>query len=143
MSKEEIVYRSENKLATFFKKRSVLLLIAFFLGIAAIVGYRFIISDWIGEANESIAASNNSEDIGESIGNATVGVLNGLAAAAMTFPAYVSFVGVFFALLGWLLNQRWAALLAGIAFGVAMLLALTRFYIPVLPMAFCIAPIRR
>ncbi|MBQ3761920.1 MAG: hypothetical protein II875_07920 [Clostridia bacterium] len=118
-SKEEIVYRSDNKLAAFFKKRSVLLLIAFFLGIAAIVGYTAIFSDWISDA--------------------TVGALGTLAAIAMTFPAYASFVGVFFALLGWLLNQRWAALLAGIAFGVAMLLALTRFYIPVLPMAFCIA----
>ncbi len=137
--KEEIVYRSENKLAAFFKKRSVLLLIAFLLGIAALVGYRAIISGWIGEANESINAANSTDDISESIGNATEGVLNGLAAVALTFPFYVAFVGTFFALLGWLLNQRWAALLAGIAFGIAMLIGLTRFYIPVLPMAFCIA----
>ena len=70
------------------------------------------------------------------IGNS---MAHGISAAALLPSMILVLVAAAFALLGWFINQRWAALVAGILFTVALALSLTRFYIPVVPMALCVA----
>ncbi len=103
-------------------KRPVILMIAAIIGIA-LCAYTW---SYMNGSMSNTANMESAEAVGTSI------------AVALAMPhAVLATLATLFCCLGWLFRMRWAALVAGILYAVAMVLMLPWFYLVLVQMILC------
>ena len=104
------------------KKRSKLLLVAAIISVLCLA-YTW---NYISGASAGLSSTNAGTATGTAI------------AISMVMPHMaLATLGTIFCCLGWLINARWAALVAGILFAVALVLMFPWFYFVIIQMILC------